>query len=68
MGVGGASLSLLFLSFSVSVSLAFSTQTLNGRDEPPCGVLRTVEGGLCVVLASLSDVKGALGLQTHKPP
>lgn len=68
MGVGASSLSLLFLSFSVSVSLTFSTQTLNGRDEPLRGALRTVEGGLCVVLASLSDVKGALGLQTHKTP
>ncbi len=49
MGVGASSLSLLFLSFSVSVSLAFSTETLNGRDEFPRGVLRTVEGGLCVL-------------------
>lgn len=46
MGVGASSLSLLFLSFSVSVLLSFSTQTLNGRDEPRCGVLRTVKGGI----------------------
>ncbi len=53
MGVGASSLSLLFLSFSVSVSLAFSTETLNGRDEFPRGVLRTVEGD-CVCCFSYS--------------
>lgn len=68
MGVGASSLSLLFLSFSVYVLLSFSTQTLNGRDEPRRGVLRTVKAGLCVVLASVSNIKDALGFQTHKPP
>lgn len=49
-------------------SLSFSTQTLNREDEPPHGILRTGNGGSRVVLAPLSDVKGALGLQTNKSP